>query len=81
MLGEEAGRSPVDRGMRSIKRSAAVDARGIPLGAVGAPANRHDSPLLLDETLDALKGLGAIPELTSVHLGTGVRTLRALHRS
>src|SRR5918996_1435523 len=45
--GEKAGRSPVDRGKRGIKRSTAVDARGIPLGSVSAPANRHDSPLLV----------------------------------
>jgi hypothetical protein len=36
--GEKAGRSPVDRGKRGIKRSVAVDARGIPLGIVTAPA-------------------------------------------
>src|SRR5215210_1274924 len=36
--GEKAGRSPVDRGKRGIKRSMAVDARDIPLGAVSAPA-------------------------------------------
>jgi transposase len=36
--GEKAGRSPVDRGKRGVKRSMAVDARGIPLGAVSAPA-------------------------------------------
>src|ERR687890_1852348 len=35
--GEKAGRSPVDRGKRGIKRSVAVDARGIPLGVVSAP--------------------------------------------
>ena len=49
--GEKAGRSPVDRGKRGIKCSTVVDGRGIPLGVVTAPANRHDS-LLLDETLD-----------------------------
>ncbi len=46
--GEKAGKSPVDRGKRGIKRSTAVDAEGIPLGVVTAPANRHDSPLLGD---------------------------------
>ncbi len=51
--GERAGRSPVDRGKRGIKRSAAVDARGIPLGTVTAPANLHDSPLLVP-TLDGI---------------------------
>jgi hypothetical protein len=30
--GEKAGRSPIDRGKRGIKRSMVVDADGIPLG-------------------------------------------------
>ena len=68
--GEMAGRSPVDRGKRGLKRSAVVDADGIPLGAVAAPANRHDSPLL-GETLDALGKLGPLPERMSVHLDRG----------
>src|SRR5215208_2404496 len=42
--GEKAGRNPVDRGKQGTKRSTAVDERGIPLSAVSAPANRHDSP-------------------------------------
>jgi transposase len=42
--GEKSGPSPVDRGKRGIKRSTVVDGRGIPLGVVTAPANRHDSP-------------------------------------
>jgi hypothetical protein len=52
--GEKAGRSPVDRGKGGVKRSTVVDARGIPLGTVVDPANRHDSPLL-DATLDTLE--------------------------
>jgi transposase len=52
--GEKAGRSPVDRGKGGVKRSTVVDARGIPLGTIVAPANRHDSPLL-EETLDTLR--------------------------
>lgn len=68
--GEKAGRNPVDRGKQGIKRSTLVDAEGIPLGAVAAPANRHDSPLL-DETLDALEALGRMPEQISVHLDRG----------
>jgi transposase len=69
--GEKAGRSPVDRGKRGTKRSTAVDARGIPLGTVTAPANRHDSPLLA-ETLDAVaETLGELPESTSIHLDRG----------
>jgi transposase len=46
--GERSGRSPVDRRKGGLKRSVAVDGRGIPLGgSVTAPANRHDSPLLI----------------------------------
>jgi hypothetical protein len=69
--GEKAGRSPVDRGKQGIKRSMAVDAEGIPVGFITAPANSHDSPLL-SETLDAAAGaLGGLPEDTSVHLERG----------
>ena len=55
--GERAGRSPVDRGKRGLKRSVVVDGRGIPIGSVTAPANRHDSPLLVP-TLEAARVLG-----------------------
>ncbi len=52
----------MDRGKRGIKRSTVVDERGIPLGVVTAPANRHDSPLL-DETLDhAPRTLRELPD-------------------
>jgi transposase len=69
--GKRSGRSPVDRGKRGIKRSVLVDAEGIPLGSVGVPANRHDSPLL-GETLDrAEEILGAFPEPVRVHLDRG----------
>jgi len=69
--GEKAGRSPVDRGKRGLKRLMALDAEGIPLGSVSAPANPHDSPLLVP-TLEATSGtLGALPEGTSVHLDRG----------
>jgi transposase len=68
--GEKAGKSPVDRGKWGIKRSTMVDANGIPLSAISAPANRHDSPLLAP-TLDALEGLGLPPESVSVHLDRG----------
>jgi hypothetical protein len=33
----------------------AVDAEGIPLGVIAAPANRHDSSPLLSETLDTAR--------------------------
>ena len=68
--GEKAGRSPVDRGKEGAKRSTVVDARGIPLGTVVAPANRHDSPLL-DATLETLEPLGELPDRASVHLDRG----------
>ena len=68
--GQKAGRSPVDRGKQGIKRSTVVDAKGIPLGAMTAPANRHDSPLL-NETLDALEVLGSLPEQVSIYLDRG----------
>ncbi len=43
--GEKAGKSPVDREKRSIKRSTAVDAKGIPVGgalpALPTATTRH----------------------------------------
>ncbi len=69
--GEKAGRSPVDRGKQGTKRSTAVDGRGIPVGAVIAPANQHDSPRL-SETLDAVtETLGELPGGAKVHLDRG----------
>jgi IS5 family transposase len=48
-----------------------VDGRGIPLGAVAAPANRHDAPLL-EQTLDTtLEVPGPLPDRMSVHLDRG----------
>lgn len=66
--GEVAGRSPVDRGKLGLKRSSVVDANGIPLGAIAAPANRHDSPLL-EPTLDTAHDFWR--EDTTVHLDRG----------
>ncbi len=68
--GEKAGRSPVDRGKGGLKRSVAVDGRGIPLGSVSAPANRHDSPLLVP-TLEAARALGLLVEGATVYLDRG----------
>ncbi len=69
--GEKAGRSPGDRGKQGTKRSTVVDARGIPIGTVTAPANRHDSRLLT-ETLDAAaEAPGGLPERVSAHLDRG----------
>lgn len=69
--GEKAGRSPVDRAKRGIKRSTAVDAEGIPIGSFTAPANRHDSPLLAHTLDNTSKSVGDLPEEAIVHLDRG----------
>jgi hypothetical protein len=61
----------VDRGKRGIKRSTMVDANGIPLGVVSAPANRHDSPLLAPTLDRALEALGLPRQSVSIHLDRG----------
>jgi IS5 family transposase len=53
-----------------MKRSLMVEGRGIPLGRVLAPANRHDSPLLAP-TLDKLDDIGPLPGDITVHLDAG----------
>ncbi len=68
--GEKAGRSPVDRGKGGTKRSVAVDGRGIPLGTLTAPANRHDSPLLVP-TLEAVRTPGLLVDDATIHLDRG----------
>ena len=65
--GHAAARSPVDRGKQGRKRPTVVETQGIPLGAVAAGANRHDSPLLAP-TLDTLQRLGPLPPQPVVHL-------------
>jgi transposase len=59
--GQVAGPSPVDRRKQGLKRSVATEARGIPLVAVPAPANRRDDGLLA-ATLDAVGLLGPLPQ-------------------
>jgi transposase len=68
--GEVAGRSPVDRGKQGLKRATVVDANGIPLGVIAAPANWHDSPLPAP-TLDTVDGLIPVPASMTVHLDRG----------
>lgn len=69
--GEIAGKSPVDRGKQGTKRSVLTDGNGIPLGCVGAPSNRNDSPLLRP-TLEKLSRFGFhLPEHITVHLDAG----------
>lgn len=63
--GERASPSPVDRGKQGRKRSTIVDATGIPLGTITAPANRHDSRLL-EPTLDTIARFGPLSTLTVV---------------
>lgn len=68
--GAKAERRLIDRGNGSIKRSVVVDADGVPLGTVTAPANRNDSPLS-GKTLDSLEMLGPLPEQVGVHMNRG----------
>jgi transposase len=68
--GEAAGRSPVDRGKRGLKRSVVTDGGGIPLHLVSAGANRHDGPLL-GPTLAGLDKLDGVPQDVTVHLDRG----------
>jgi transposase len=68
--GQTAGPSPVDRRKQGLKRSVAVEADGIPLAAVPAPANHRDDGLLA-ATLDAIVGVGSLPAQPVVHLDAG----------
>ncbi len=49
----------------------AVDADGIPVGFLTAPANRHDSPLLAETLNAAAEALGGLLEATTIHLDHG----------
>ncbi|GIF86555.1 IS5 family transposase [Catellatospora bangladeshensis] len=66
--GQRAGRSPVDRGKGGLKRSTTVDATGIPLAVISAPANRNDNALLEASLDTAVTQTGPIPEHVTVHL-------------
>ena len=69
--GEAAGRSPVDRGKRGLKRSVVTDGSGVPLHVVAAGANRHDAPLL-GPTLAGLERLDRdLPGAATVHPDRG----------
>lgn len=69
--GDKAGPSPVDRRKGGLKRSAAAEATGVPLGLVSAGANRHDSPLLAPTLAQAQAQVGALPADPTVHLDGG----------
>ena len=51
--GDNTGTNPTDRGKSGQKRSVLTEGHGLPIGAVLAGANRHDSPLLAP-TLECL---------------------------
>jgi transposase len=68
--GQTAGPSPVDRRKQGLKRSVAVEAGGIPLAAVPAPANHRDDGMLA-ATLDAIGVVGVLPGQPVVHLDAG----------
>ena len=70
----------MDRGKRGLKRSVAVDAKGIPLGCVSAPANRNDSPLLVPTLQAASETLGSLPKGAGVHLDRGYDSLLTRER-
>jgi hypothetical protein len=60
----------VDRRKQGLKRSVAVEADGMPLAAVPAPANHRDDGLLA-VTLDATGAVGPLPARPAVHLDAG----------
>jgi transposase len=68
--GQVAGPSPVDRRKQGLKRSLAIEATGIPLAVLAAPANHRDDGLLA-ATLDALGLVGPLPPHPRVHLDAG----------
>ncbi len=69
--GEKSGPSPVDRRKGGLKRSAATDAGGVPVGITSAGANRHDAPLLAP-TIEATKQqIGVLPDNAVMHLDSG----------
>jgi hypothetical protein len=60
----------VDRRRQGLKRSVGVEAGGVPLAAVPAPANQRDDGLLA-ATLDAIAVVGPLPARPVVHLDAG----------
>jgi transposase len=73
--GQVAGPSPTDRRKQGLKRSVAVEAGGIPLAALPAPANHRDDGLLA-ATLEAAAtvtaaAVGPLPATPTVHLDAG----------
>lgn len=75
--GEKAGRSPVDRGKQGLKRSAACDARGVPLGIVSEGTNARDSPLLGLTLGSAQEQVGMGPHTVNVSLDRGYDSIKS----
>lgn len=69
--GDKAGRSPVDRGKGGLKRSAASEATGLPIGLITDGANRHDSPLLAPTLQQTRQQVTTLPDEVTVHLDSG----------
>jgi transposase len=76
--GEKAGKSPVDRGKQGIKRSTAVDGKGIPIGGVSAGANCHDSPLLIPTLDHASESVGGLCPREQASTWTAAMTHQSL---
>jgi len=70
--GQVAGPSPTDRRKQGLKRSLAIEATGIPLATLPAPANQRDDRLLA-ATLDALDVVGSLPQRPTGALGRRLR--------
>src|SRR4029450_5992885 len=73
--GQVAGPSPTDRRKQGLKRSVAVEAGGIPLATLPAPANHRDDGLLA-ATLEAAATVtaaaaGPLPGTLAVHRDAG----------
>lgn len=69
--GEATGPSPVDRAKSGSKISLHVEANGLPLGLIIAPANLSDQKLLQPTFMDAINRFGQQRNSLFVHLDRG----------
>jgi transposase len=68
--GGDTGPNCTDKGRQGWKWSLATDRHGIPIGWLGAPANRHDAKLVAD-TLDEITRRGLLVDIDTLHLDRG----------